>query len=485
MCGICGIYNFGDKAPVDEKMIQRMTDSIAHRGPDDEGVYLENNLGLGFRRLSIIDLGGGHQPMADSEEKIWLTFNGEIYNFKELRKELEGHGHVFKTTSDTETIIYGYKQWGVDVLQRLNGMFGLAIWDVEKKRLLIARDRAGIKLIYFRLKNNQLIWGSELRPILEALPQKPDINPTSLNLFLRYRYTPSPLTIYDGINKLAPGEFMLVEDGEAKIQRYWNTKPEPFDPMPSPEKAAEELLELYKQAVDRQLVADVPLGLLLSGGLDSGLLLALMKRENEERKTFSVGFGESYTDDELSDAEATAKVLGAPNFQTRIDQKTFEENLTKIINIVEEPIASPSVVPMYYVAERARKDVKVALMGQGPDELFGGYKRHLGVRYGNYWRAVPNAVRKPLTSALQTLPRRETLKRGLYSLGIDERMERYQQVFSIMPGETIDGLFQGEVLPENAGDAIFDCWKEFAPMIDSLDDLGGFQYLEIRSSLPR
>src|SRR5689334_9995095 len=198
MCGICGQYNFSSQVPVQRAELVRMTKSIAHRGPDDEGYYIEGPLGLGFRRLSIIDLAGGHQPMSDQEESVWVVFNGEIYNFIELRDELEAHGHVFRTRSDTEVIVHGYKQWGDEVLNRLNGMFGLAIWDARTRRLIVARDPFGIKLVYYRLDAGRLAFGSEIRPVLAAGGDRPDVDPVALNLFLRYRFTPSPYTILKG-----------------------------------------------------------------------------------------------------------------------------------------------------------------------------------------------------------------------------------------------------------------------------------------------
>src|SRR5712691_7906620 len=210
MCGICGQYNFIRNEPVEPDTIRRMTDSISHRGPDDEGYFFAGPLGLGFRRLSIIDLAGGHQPMSDVEETVWIIFNGEIYNFKELRAELEQHGHHFRTRSDTEVIIHGYKEWGTEVFDHLNGMFGLAIWDVQKERLVLARDAMGIKLIYYRIANGQLTFGSEIRAVLAAENSRTEVNPVALNLFLRFRYTPSPLTIFQGIRKLASGTMLVV-----------------------------------------------------------------------------------------------------------------------------------------------------------------------------------------------------------------------------------------------------------------------------------
>src|SRR5712664_1957745 len=212
MCGICGQFNFRTHAPVQRADIEAMTRSIAHRGPDDEGYFIAGPLGFGFRRLSIIDLSGGHQPMSDREESVWVVFNGEIYNFPELRRELQGFGHVFRTNSDTEVIIHGYKQWGDEVLNRLNGMFGLAIWDVRQKRLVVARDPFGIKLIYFRIDGNTVYFGSEMRAIRATMPGQLEIDTTSLDLFLRYRFTPSPFTILKGVQKLAPGTKLTVQD---------------------------------------------------------------------------------------------------------------------------------------------------------------------------------------------------------------------------------------------------------------------------------
>jgi asparagine synthase (glutamine-hydrolysing) len=461
-----------------------MADSIAHRGPDDEGYHFEGALGFGFRRLSIIDLETGNQPMSDREESVWIVFNGEIYNYPELQVELEGRGHVFRTRSDTEVIIHGYKEWGLDVFNHLNGMFGLAIWDVRKRRLVLARDAFGIKLVYYKLKNGKLFFGSEIRAIRAGDPGKADVDPVALNLCLRYRFTPSPLTIYGGISKLAPGTMLVVEGGSAQVRRWYRFKPEPFDPMPSEEEAREELLAIYKRAVKRHLLSDVPVGLLLSGGVDSGLLLGLMNLEGERWPTFTIGYGASFKDDELEDAAETAKIFSARHTSIEIDRATFEASLSRIVGCVEEPIAASSIVPMYFVSERARRDVKVALNGQGPDELFGGYRRHLGVRYGGLWAGLPGWIRRPVAAGIRALPRNETLKRGTWSLDVGDRLRRYQQVLSLAPGERIDSLFHDGLLPPDAGDRILDCWADLVPLMEHTDELGGLQFLELRSTLP-
>jgi len=372
MCGIAGQFNFQRGEPVERETIVRMARSIAHRGPDDEGFFIAGPVGLGFRRLSIIDLASGHQPMSDAEETVWIIFNGEIYNYKELRGELQNKGHQFRTNSDTEVIIHGYKEWGTDVFNHLNGMFGLAIWDVQKERLVLARDAMGIKLIYYKIDNGTLTFGSEIRAILAAQESRPNVDPTALNLFLRFRYTPSPLTIFQGIRKLAPGTMLVVEKGQCREERWYKFIPTPFPTPKKKEEAVCELLELYRGAVKRHLLSDVPVGVLLSGGLDSGLLLALMNEQGGPWPAYTIGYGESFEDDELTDAAETASVLGARHITVKLDQTEFERSLPRIVECLEEPIATSSIVPMYFVSQRARQDVKVALIGKGPDELFGG-----------------------------------------------------------------------------------------------------------------
>jgi asparagine synthase (glutamine-hydrolysing) len=483
MCGIAGQFNYARNEPVEPGVIRRMTDAITHRGPDDEGYLISGSLGLGFRRLSIIDLAGGHQPMSDAEKSVWIVFNGEIYNFKELRAELEQRGHRFQTRSDTEVIVHGYKEWGTGVFGRLNGMFGLAIWDVTRERLIVARDAMGIKLVYFTDAGGRLRFGSEIRAVVAADQSIPEVDPVAFNLFLRFRYTPSPMTVFNGIRKLAPGTMLIAERGTCREERWYEYTPVPFASDKDDLEATRALLDLYRGAVKRHLLSDVPVGILLSGGLDSGLLLALMNEHGREWPAYTVGYGETFDDDELTDASETAALLGAHHVPVHLDRREFERSLQKIVGCLEEPIASSSIVPMYFVCQRARADVKVVLIGQGPDELFCGYKRHLGVRYGESWRSLPPAIRGLIRGTVNRLPRNETLKRGVDSLGIDDRLRRYQQVFSLAPADTVAGLFRDGLLPARQ-DEVIDYWVALLPQMEHLDDLSGFQLLEIRSSLP-
>ena len=481
MCGICGQVKIDSDEPVDVETIRRMARTIVHRGPDDDGYFFDRSLGFGFRRLSIIDLAGGHQPMSDTQKSVWIVFNGEIYNYKELRFELEAHGHIFQTSSDTEVIIYGYKQWGTKVFDHLNGMFGVAIWDIKLRRLVVARDAMGIKLIYYRLANGVLSFGSEIRPVLASENSRSEVDSVALNLFLRFRYTPSPLTIFKGVRKLAPGTMLVVENGQCREERWYNFKPEPFSNPSDDREATEELFELYRAAVKRHLLADVPVGILLSGGLDSGLLLALMNEHGRGWPSYTIGYGTSFVDDELADAAETASLLGSRHTQVQLDQAEFEKSLPDIVRFLEEPVAASSIVPMYFVCRRARQDVKVALIGQGPDELFGGYKRHLGVQYGSYWRGMPNGVKALAASVVSKLPRNETLKRGVQSLGVSDRLTRYQDVFSLVPAETVNGLFRDA---NGHFRGLVEFLEPLKPQMENLDELGGFQLAEIRSSLP-
>lgn len=484
MCGICGQFNFLNGSSVARGSIERMTRSLVHRGPDDEGIYVSGPLGLGFRRLSIIDLQSGHQPMSDAIQSVWVVFNGEIYNFRELRCELEAAGHVFRTNSDTEVIVHGYKQWGQNVLSRLNGMFGIAIWDAKNQKLILARDAMGIKLVYYRIEKGSVYFGSEARAVVVAFDGMSCIDPVALNLFLRYRYTPSPFTLFEGVRKLAPGSMAIFEDGTYRIQRWYNFDPTASRSIESVDEAEEGLFELYKKSVKRHLISDVPVGLLLSGGVDSGLLLGFMKLYGDVWPTYTVGYGHCFKDDELDDAAETARLFSSEHVSVKLEKQTFEDHLSKIVSSLEEPIASSSIVPMYFVCQRASQDVKVALIGQGPDEIFGGYTRHLGVYYGGIWRSLPAWIRSPLSIAMGFLPRSESLKRGLYSLNVPNRVRRYQHVFSIMPGHSIDELFIDGIIPPGSGDKVLECWEDLRSTIEQCDELGGFQLLEIRSSLP-
>jgi asparagine synthase (glutamine-hydrolysing) len=484
MCGICGEYNFGSGRPAIPARIQRMAASITHRGPDDEGYVCRGSVALGFRRLSIIDLALGHQPMINEARGVYLVFNGEIYNFQELRTELQQLGHQFKTRCDTEVILNGYIQWGIDVLERLNGMFAIAIWDEQKDLLLLARDRMGIKPLYYWLTSDQVVFGSEIRVIQAHGEYQSEPDPAALNMFFRYRYTPSPLTAFKGIRKLAAGTRMVVEKGVPRVERWWNFSPKPLDRMPGAAEAQEHLVHLYRQAVKRQLMSDVPVGLFLSGGLDSGLLLALMSESHKDWDTYSVGFGGTFGNDELSAAADTARHFQALNHPTVLTRTDIEDALAKVVHAVEEPVAADSIVPMYYLCQRARQDVKVALMGQGPDELFGGYRRHLVARYGPYAKWLPSPARSVLKSAFKHVMDGASAARMAATIDARDEMQGIQAIFSQLPGSSAQNLFQDDLLATDTDDQVARCWQELEHLMPHTDQLADLQFLEIRSSLP-
>jgi asparagine synthase (glutamine-hydrolysing) len=376
MCGICGQMYSERGRRVDPAIIERMCQRITHRGPDDQGVYVSGHLGLGSRRLKVIDLETGHQPMTNEDESIWIVFNGEIYNYRSLREELEKRGHSFRTKSDTESILHAYEEFGEKCLEKLNGMFGLAIWDGRLQRLMLARDRLGIKPLYYYSDENQLVFGSELKSILQASGIERSIDLVALNNYLTFEYIPSPRAIFQKVRKLESG-YYLTWDGKNLVKRpYWQLLVQPR----SQKDAKERLRELMGDAVRLRLVSDVPLGAFLSGGVDSSIVVALMAQLMDEPvKTFSIGFKESsYNELEYARAVATRYATDHREYVIEADALELTE---KLIAHFDEPFGDFSIFPTYLVSKMARRDVTVALTGDGGDELFGGYDTYLAQKF--------------------------------------------------------------------------------------------------------
>lgn len=485
MCGICGRFNFKTLSPARGETVRKMADSLVHRGPDDEGLHLEGPLAFGFRRLSIIDLSpGGHQPMTIRGSGLWLVFNGEIYNYRELRGELEGAGHRFESSSDTEVILHAYAEWKMGFLDRLNGMFGLALWDGPERRLVVARDRFGIKGVYYSIDEDGLVFASEMRAVLIGLERRPSVDLTAVKLFLKYRYAPSPHTALEGIRKLAAGTCLVIDEGGERLIRWYRKGAGPDGARRDEKELEEELTRLYRNAIRSHLVSDVPVGLLLSGGVDSSLLLALMNECGKGWNTYTVGFGESFSDDELAYAKRTAAFFGSTHKSVLLSRGDFQDLLPEVVSCLEEPITTASIISMYAVCRAAKEGIKVALVGQGPDELWGGYARHLGLRYGGAWRRLPPRVRKLAGGGLRWAAPSETIRRGLDSLGRPDRILRYDEIFSLAPEGEISRLFKDGTAPIEAGEANRECWRDLLGDIGPMDELGGFQLLETRYSLP-
>jgi asparagine synthase (glutamine-hydrolysing) len=378
MCGICGKLNFDHKKPVEPQIIKQMCDIIAHRGPDGEGVYLSGSVGLGHRRLSIIDLSTGDQPMCNEDGSIWIVYNGEVYNFGELRGELEKRGHKFKSTTDTEVIIHLYEELGQDCVKHLRGMFSFALWDENQKSLLLARDRVGIKPLYYANTGESLLFGSEIKSIILDSSFKKKINHFAIEKFLSYYYVPGEETMFSGIFKLMPGHYLIARDGAAKIVEYWDLK---FPETPrdvSFNDAVGELQVLLKRTVKDHMISDVPIGVLLSGGVDStGVLRYAAEQTDRQLHSFTIGFdGEGFADERYY-ANIAAKKFGTSHHEISMNARDFESFLPKYIWHMEEPVCEPPAIALYFLASLAREhSVKVLLSGEGGDEVFGGYQNY-------------------------------------------------------------------------------------------------------------
>jgi len=406
MCGIAGVIQFGRDARANLDTLRQMCAVMAHRGPDDDGFYVSGPVGLGMRRLSIVDLARGHQPISNEDETAWIVFNGEIYNHAELREQLQARGHRYRTNSDTETIIHLYEEYGRDCVRHLRGMFAFAIWDTKKQRLFIARDRLGIKPLYYRQTAESLVFGSEIKVIL-AEGAEPKFNRKVLPEYLAFGYVSGAETFYDGIYKLMPGHTMEVGfDGRVNIEPYWDLHITSGDSTHSETYYVEQYRDLLEQAVGSHLMSDVPLGVFLSGGVDSSAVAALMtKLRRAPVETFSVGYAEdAYS--ELPYARVVAEHLKSVHHEVLVSREQFFDALPRLIWHEDEPIAWPSSVPLYFVARLAQERVKVVLTGEGSDETLGGYTRYAftlkNASLDRYYRGVfPSAFRRQIRNAIQ------------------------------------------------------------------------------------
>ena len=375
MCGIAGIVGKRDDV-IEASDVHRMCQTIIHRGPDDEGVYAQGPVGLGMRRLSIIDLAGGKQPIHNEDRSVWVVFNGEIYNFSDLRRELEARGHRFYTHSDTEVIVHLYEESGADCVKQLRGMFAIALYDERQGTLLLARDRLGKKPLHYALHEGRLYFGSEIKTILAVAPELAEIDHEGLLQYFYFGYIPDPYTAFRSIRKLPAGHLMEFRNGEIKIRQYWNLPEYGTHPPISEQECLEELERRLQEAVRIRLISDVPLGALLSGGVDSSIIVALMARESTKPvQTFSIGFREEKFN-EAEYARQVAERFGTDHHELVLDPD-LEDTLTYLSGMLEEPFGDSSMLPTYYVCRMARQQVTVALSGDAGDELFAGYDRYL------------------------------------------------------------------------------------------------------------
>jgi len=432
MCGIAGVVSASRESNITEALVRHMCDQIVHRGPDDEGIHVTDGAGLGMRRLSIIDLSGGHQPVFNEDRSAWIVFNGEIYNFPELRPELESRGHRFYTRTDTEVIIHLYEEMGADCVKKLRGMFGLAIYDKVKRKLILARDRLGKKPVHYALHKGNLYFGSEIKSILAVAPELAEVNSQGLLEYLYYGYVPEPITVFTGIHKLPAGHLLEFENGEVRIRQYWDVPEYNTHSPKSEEECLEELESRLFEATKIRLISDVPLGAFLSGGTDSSTVVGLMARASAGPvKTFSIGFKKDDFN-EADYARLVAKKFGTDHHEMILEPDVVQtvEHLTSSL---EEPFGDSSMLPTYYVSQMARQHVTVALSGDGGDEMFGGYDRYRIHAERRVFERIPGWARRFFRNQIfPRLPKGMDGRKFSYNISLPWQ-ERYVDSLAFLP----------------------------------------------------
>jgi asparagine synthase (glutamine-hydrolysing) len=432
MCGIAGVVSTTRESNITEALVHHMCEQIVYRGPDDEGLYVADGAGLGMRRLSIIDLSGGHQPVFNEDRSSWVVFNGEIYNFPGLRPELESRGHHFRSHTDTEVIIHLYEEMGAECVKKLRGMFALAIYDKTKRKLILARDRLGKKPLHYALHQGNLYFASEIKSILAVVPELAEVNSQGLLEYLYYGYVPDPITAYTGIHKLAPGHLLEFQEGKIRIRQYWDLPEYNTHPPKNEQECLEELEQRLFEATKIRLISDVPLGAFLSGGIDSSTVVALMARASSAPvKTFSIGFKK----DDFNESNY-ARIV-ATKFNTEHHEMILEPDVVQTVahltSSLEEPFGDSSMLPTYYVAQMARQHVTVALSGDGGDEMFGGYDRYRIHADRRVFEHIPGWARKFYRDQLlPRLPNRMRGRRFSYNVSLPWQ-ERYIDHLAFLP----------------------------------------------------
>jgi asparagine synthase (glutamine-hydrolysing) len=486
MCGICGIFDLSGH-PINQDLLERMTSRIAHRGPDGDGRYIDCEIGLGHRRLSIIDVGGGGQPIGNEDGKLQIVFNGEIYNFIELRKELEAFGHIFKTKSDTEVIVHAYEQWGANCVGRFNGMFAFGLWDCYRRELFLARDHLGIKPLYYVQLGSRLLFSSEIKSLLQDSNCPREVDLDALAELFTFRAVPSPKTLFKQIYKLPPGHHMLATRKGIQINRFWNWVPGKAR-QGSERVLIEEYQTLLEDAVRLQLRSDVPLGLFLSSGVDSGVLLAIMSQyASGPVQTFTIGFEEGEKTNEIDDAREMALRFGADHYSMTVKPEDYVNYFGRYMMDIEEPVGHEAAPAFHFVASIARKRVKVALAGQGADEPWAGYDRYKGIKLSGIYSRLPKFITNDLAHLICKIPgRMERLKRGLVSLGEPDMLTRFTKVYSFFSADMKAQLFKGDFKQQFDADH-YGTRRALARLqsdVQNLDPLTQMLYTDTRGNLP-
>lgn len=377
MCGFCGVYCFSKSGKVEKLDIIKMTSEMVHRGPEAEGIFCQNNIGLGHRRLKIIDLEGGIQPMFNEDKTIVVSFNGEIYNFKEIRKKLEGIGYKFRTHSDTEVIVKAYQEYGIDCVEHFRGMFGIAIYDYSQNQVFLIRDRLGIKPVYYMVDDEKIIFASEIKPILSVLKDKPEVHIPSIDFYMSVGYVPGEQTLFSKIKKLLPGHYLKIDGDGIQSKEYWNIDLDKEQYIGSFENAIDEFDQLAQESVQLRMLSDVPLGSFLSGGLDSSAIVSYMSEKSDQPvKTFSVGYKNEPEASELVYAKQVAEYFKTDHTEYILEPLDFFNSLDILLKFSEEPIVESAAIALYQLSMKAKEDVTVILSGEGGDEILAGYPLH-------------------------------------------------------------------------------------------------------------
>lgn len=487
MCGICGVISFQPNAPLDRSILLRMNASLRHRGPDDEGYYEDDQVSLAMRRLSIIDLHTGQQPISNESGNIWVVYNGEIYNFQNVRAVLEQRGHIFKTQTDTEVIVHAYEEYGDECVTHFNGMFAIALWDSREQRLFLARDRLGLKPLYYWSGADKLVFGSELKALILHPDVSRQVDLAALDLFLTLEYIPAPRTIYEGVFKLLPGHLLVVKKGKLKVTQYWDV---PYQPISQSEAECGEILsDLIKESVRLRLISDVPLGAFLSGGIDSSIIVGYMSESaNEPVQTFSIGF-EDDTYNELPYAEVVAKHFGTKH-HVEVLNSAHTDLTEQLVAHFDEPFADTSVFPTFLVSKLASREVKVVLSGDGGDELFAGYDTYLAEKLDRYYGRLPRPLRQQVLPKFAgwLLPQRakkgliNKVKRMVEGGALDPSLQHTRWMMFLHSSEK-NSLYRSDLRATLYDQLTTDFFHDYFEKANCFDRLAQQQYVDVKTYL--
>jgi len=487
MCGICGSVHYATPTAADPGILDAMLQAIGHRGPDDDGRYLQGPVALGMRRLSIIDLATGQQPISNEDRSLILVFNGEIYNYRELRRRLRAAGHRFRSEGDGEVIVHLYEEHGEDCVQHLRGMFGFALWDQRRQRLLLARDRMGIKPLYYADTGDRLLFGSEIKSLLQdpRVPRQPDYR--AMSEYLSLRYVPAPLTLFEGIRALPPGFTATVDAKGLHLRRYWDLSYRAHPELTTEAAALEALEPLFRESVRLRLMSDVPFGAFLSGGVDSSAVVAVMTEYLDAPvKTFAVGYADQGAErfSELPYARQVARQFGTDHQEVMLRADDFVDLSERVIWHLDQPIADAALVAYHRVCEAAGREVKMVLTGEGGDELFAGYGRYAGERLAPLCNALPPALTRLSASASRLLPGLRRPKLMLQALSYRDEAQRLRNWFPLFDDRRKPGLLSADFLDLVAGELTGPAFHEHLARTDADGALHRMLYVDNKVYLP-